>query len=292
MQNSDIQQRPFADPSGKETDELIPLVNFILIAQPRSGSSLLAHTLRQHPNIRMYGELFQDELDARSESSGSLVEFYRDGESAEAFLRDTIFRKRYWRQLFSVGFKLLYEQACKDVHIREVWHYLFKEPSLRIIHLKRTNIFESYVSLLEAQMSNIWIQPLEMDNGLFRKKKDNNENKPGTSTSTAARRAKVTPITIDCAHCETYLNRITAIENWLREQLPGDRVLELNYERDICTDFADTLKRILIFLNSPQMVIQPQLKKLATVPVNLRVQNYQELKRYFALTIHKDFFTL
>ena len=289
IQNSDAPQPPFANLAEGETGEPLPQVNFILIAQPRSGSSMLAHTLRQHPNIRMYGELFQDEWEARSEGSGTPGELYRDGENAETFLRKAIFRKRYWRQLFSVGFKLLYQQARQDAPAREVWNYVLKEPSLRIIHLKRSNKFESYVSFREAEMSDIWIQPVAAENAFVQSKKRNDED---TSSSTVTHLTEITPITIDGAKCEVYLNHITAIENWMSKQLASERVLELNYDQDICQDFAHTLKRILSFLDTPQMEIQPQLKKLTTVPVNLRVQNYQELKRYFALTIHKDFFTL
>ena len=106
------------------------IVKFVLLTHPRSGSTLLSLALRAHPEIRMFGELFNDESDERicafeagyrsRPSIARYLKYIRGGayvrgwNSAEFIERQIYFDPSNDRPP-ATGFKLFYEQARSDL---------------------------------------------------------------------------------------------------------------------------------------------------------------------------------
>lgn len=251
---------------------------FIILGHGRSGSTLLARSLTQHPNVRMFGELFHDEEPERERAFRAFNEsvgprrreprFYRDGEDGAAYLRETVFRRRPWRELLAVGFKMFYLHARADPRVKTAWDYLVENTDVRVIHLGRSNLLECWLSLQMAHITGEW---------------ERRKGAPGPRTL-------VPPLDLDPAKCEAFFNQTLAHRRWAAERFRRHPTLELEYEADVVGRFEQTVRRMQDFLEAPRGPAEKLLEKQARRKPREQIVNYDEFKDYFRHTLYEGFF--
>lgn len=257
------------------------MVAFVLLSHARTGSTLVTLSLAAHPNVRMYGELFNDEEDERARafrgeqivhkkiSLGSKYPSYcRKDMDGGRFVHDHIFSD-HDESLFSVGFKLFYDQAAGHLSDSTVWKYLVEDNDIHIIHLLRNNLLESWVSLQTALLTDEWTRESSL-------------------TSLAY---PILPLELDIASTEGYFDHITSRVMWAQSTFGNHPSIEISYEHDICNDFQMTMHRLHDFLGLPRVGVTKPLKKQAFGSLRERIKNYDELARFFRSTPYGEFFT-
>jgi LPS sulfotransferase NodH len=256
---------------------------FILLAHPRCGSALLALTLAAHANIRMFGELFNDEEEERELAFSEIPRwratrllgidksmYYRVGEDGGAFLHERVFCERYFEEsIKSVGFKIFYEQARENLNVKKAWEYLLANAGIKVIHLTRLNLLETYLSLRVATLTNEWARPKGIP---------------------LSRNSEPQPIRLEAKECALYFDEIVAYGQWVKSYWRDHPILELNYENDVRTHYDSTVSRIEDFLQVDHCPVEKRLEKQARCHPREEISNYDELKEYFRYTIHEKYF--
>ncbi|HEX8560190.1 MAG TPA: sulfotransferase [Pyrinomonadaceae bacterium] len=251
---------------------------FIILGHGRSGSTLLARSLAGHPNVRMFGELLHDEEPERERAFRAFNEgvgtrrreprFYREGDDGAAYLRDTVFRRRRWRDVLAVGFKMFYLHARTSPRAGTAWDYLIADTDLRVVHLARANLLECWLSLQIAHVTNEW----EWRKGA-----------PGPRTHAP-------PLELDPAKFEAYCNQTLAHRRWAEERFRGHPTLGIEYEADVVGRFEQTVHRIHDFLEAPRGPAERLLEKQARRKPREQIVNYDEFRDYFRHTLYEGFF--
>ena len=254
------------------------MVKFLLLGHGRTGSTLIVKSLDEHPNVRMLGELFNIEEAERSRAFHALnriyapdkleKRYYIEGEDAEEFLRNGVFYKRPWQEIQAVGYKMFYVHARRYPNEKTAWNYLIHNRDIRIIHLLRRNLFESFVSFKIAMITKEW-------------KRWKGEAKPHSS---------VQPLQIDPKELEFYCNQIISYQLWARQSFRDHPFMEFEYETDICGRFESLMHDIHDFLDVPREPARQLLEKQAKRPLGEIVANYAQLKEHFRDTLYEEFF--
>jgi LPS sulfotransferase NodH len=240
----------------------VPASHFVILGHPRSGSTLLVQSLRAYEGILAYGELFQDEPDARRRAFRGAHVYYETDADGAAFLSDTIFHDDGDADTVAVGFKLFYTQA-RARGARSAWRYLLGRTDLCVIHLTRDNLLDAFVSLREAEASGRWHVGL-------------GETPPAGAA-----------IHVDPGDCLRFLDCVSAHRAWVRRAFQSHALLELSYERHLAADFDRTMAQVQGFLGVPPKPLPILSRKQSSGPLETRVSNYHELKDRLRLTIHR-----
>ncbi len=233
---------------------------FILSGSGRSGSSLLEHSLKQHPQIRMYGELLKN--NSRFQIDGRR---YLKGEDGASFLQ-YVFSTRYSGEVGGVGFKFFYNHAREDPSATTVWRFIAENREVRIIWIKR-NWFAQLVSLVAATQSGVWWV----------------QNRPGEDPP------EVPPFDLTMQRCERYFSNR---EKWTRQlttEIQGHAVLKIEYD-DLCSSYFETIQDALDFLELSRIITVMPTKKQRLLEPHQQVLNYSELKSYFTGTRYEVLF--
>jgi LPS sulfotransferase NodH len=254
------------------------MVKFILLGHGRSGSTLLVKSLGRHSNVRMLGELFNEEAAERERAFHALnrifpsdqpeTRYYRDGDDGEEFLRNGVFYERGWENIHAVGYKMFYVHARRNRQEKKAWDYLVNNRDVHVVHLLRRNLFESFISLQIARKTKEW-------------KRWKTDTKPFT---------EIEPFALTPKECADYFNQKTAFRIWGRRTFKDHPFLEIEYERDVCANFDNALHSIHDFLGVAREPAQQLLEKQARRHPSQQVTNYEELKEYFRYTLYESFF--
>lgn len=241
---------------------------FIILGLPRTGSNLLLSGLRQHPRLLAFGELFNQseiqfgypELDRQYKDDRKLFE-HRNA-SPLTFLEQTVYG-RHEPQVRAAGFKLFYYQlGGENPMLKQVWGYLNALPDLRVILLRRENLFKQLTSYRLAQQTQRWVQNSYAVDG----------------------------IDISSQDCEKMFSL------WEQYQTKGELmfkdkpVLSVSYET-LAADFSATQRELFDFLEVEPLVVKPQTRKQRKRPITEMVRNYAELKSCFQSGPWARFFT-
>lgn len=209
----------------------------------------------------MYGEVFQDELDARREGLGFPNEVFETGSDGASYLSNNIYEECAGDdELFAIGFKLFYMQA-REPGARTAWRYLMHHRNLRIVHLTRDNLLEAFVSFVEARASGRWLS--EVDKLL-----------------------RGAPMHVDTDECLAFLDQIYSYRGWANQAFCQHQVFELSYERHLIADFGSAMTQVQKFLGVPPLRLPVLLRKQGTAPIETRVINFDEVRRALRHTIH------
>jgi LPS sulfotransferase NodH len=262
---------------------MTPPTRFVLLGHPRSGSTLVTLALQQHPDVRMFGEVFHVEflnrliayrwgvtgrpslLRSRERTEAWVCTEHHDGAQ---FLDDLVYGDPSPDRPDAIGFKLFYDHA-RHGRTASAWDYLREQRDVRVVHLVRANLLECLVSTRTAELTNVW-------------EVDEDEGTPGQPP----------PLRLTATECTEYFERLTT----LRDRADGDlglshrQVLEIEYERDVHHDFDSTMRRVQHFLGVPAATLPMRLRKLSTRPVHERVANFAELADHFRDTRFRAFF--
>lgn len=253
------------------------MVKFILLGHGRCGSSLIVESLAEHSDVRVGGELFHCEEEARRCAFQLLkntdpidkreARHYRDGADATQFLEEAVFRDSR-SGVRAVGFKMFYVHARSNPNEKKAWNYLLTNKEIRVIHLIRANMLESYISLRVASITGEWER----------------------SKGSAAPRREPPQLRLEPRVCEAHFNQELAWRKWARESFRQHPFLEIEYERDVCARFEAVMNEIHDFIDVPRIHARQLLEKQARRSPREATINYEELKDYFRYTLYEDFF--
>lgn len=121
-----------------KTNAYIP---FVILSEPRSGSTLLHTYLNYHPNIQSYGEVLRENLEVKKVTvKDPLLSF--------------VF-KPHARKLKAIGLKLFYYYHDSPIYAT-CFQQIIQNTNVKIIHLIREDVLALYVSLKMAQHTSRW----------------------------------------------------------------------------------------------------------------------------------------
>jgi len=229
----------------------VSLTNFVIVAHPRTGSTYLKTKLQSHPKIVIYDEIFHpiDEVRAKMLGSVNLPGLSRN-ENAIDFLKQNIFRA-YTTETQAVGFKLFYLHA-RNPQWSALRDYL-RNQKTRVIHLKRYNRLDRFLSEKLSDKSGIW----QLESG---------QQRP------VHQALFINPS--ECFHDFATVERLEREEDELFATNPKIEVL---YENMIANPKGEE-QRILDFLEVDPVPLTTQLKKQVTEEKSQLIGNYVQLR--------------
>jgi LPS sulfotransferase NodH len=113
---------------------------FVILCDPRSGSTLLHTYLNSHTQVLSYGEVLRMELEK--------------GTRSDNLISDKVF-KPHAPQIKAVGLKLFYEYKDHPDY-RHSFNQIVQRKEVKVIHLIRKNLLGLYVSLKTAEQTKVW----------------------------------------------------------------------------------------------------------------------------------------
>jgi len=229
---------------------------FIVIGRPRSGTTLLADSLNQHPEIVCHDEVFHYDRSLRKKYGPNGVAF-EDGGDAAAYLEQHIFSKP---EKFC-GFKMLYDQARKT-NLREC---LKSKPDLVVFHLIRDNTLACEASGAAAYATGKW----------HTHRQGWPDHEPQVELDYHQLRRQF------CIHDACYRET----EHCFRR----NQIVRVLYE-DLVSSFAESMARFYEALGASPFVPEMRVKKMSQKPLRERVGNWEELKAAFSDTLYARFF--
>lgn len=238
---------------------------FIILAMPRTGSNYLSYFLHDHPNIMSIGEVFDIETiwgrPGKPEIDHSRhLKLFRNFFPI-AFLNKLIFGK-YPKTIKAVGFRLFYHQA---EYYNKLLPYILSQNDWKIIHLKRINLLENFVSLHIAEKTGVW-------------------------SSLKAPSSQLIRISLGFQECLNYFESTTAAVQKFDKLFANFSKIDVYYER-LSKSSHYELEKTLSFLGVRKRNLVCSLKKQNTRTLEEVIINYKELKKQFANTFWKSFFT-
>lgn len=257
-------------PTGDEQPESMAGPNrgytrFVVVAHQRSGSSLVINTLRAHPEVISFGELFYQErtefnvagYDNRSRRS---IDFRN--RSPIEFLETFVFTS-YRAGIRAVGFKVFPDQL-DNPNFDCVWRWFLEQKDLKVIALSRDNLLATYTSLLIAEKD----------------KRFSIDSESERSTTTVA---------IDPAECMAEFERRELYRRRARNALRANEVMTLSYEA-LAQEPSHHLRRIQRFLEIEVLDLDVATIKQETRPLSEVIENFDALRGFFLGTRWERFF--
>lgn len=118
------------------------MTRFAIISMGRSGSTYLSHLLNSHPDVLSLGELVSPHT------------WYADCEDMDIH---TYLEQRWFKGADVAGFKMPWQPITK---YPDVWG-VFWAQGYRLIHLRRRNKLDHFLSVKLAQKNNEWSSEVE-----------------------------------------------------------------------------------------------------------------------------------
>ena len=229
------------------------VVQFMVLARSRTGSTLLDSYLGSHPNIFTMGERFRILLDKTIIQAINRV-------MPEL---PPIFRAR--------GFKMFYNHPINiDPQKREEgFDMLAAQPNLRVIHLKRRNILRTLVSYEIAVKAGMW-----MVRKKDRERLDKLANYTFSFSESDLRKA---------------FEEQRMLERIADERFKSGHLLQVCYE-DLVQNPESTFRKVTDFLDVPPRSPTTEYVKINTRPIREILENYDALKADFAGSEWEPFF--
>ncbi|WP_163351754.1 sulfotransferase [Desulfovibrio sp. JC010] len=252
--------------------EILPRFPFIVLGGARCGTTLLKNLLRSHPDLISYSELFcpgriyWDYPDMERLNAPDTIA-WRDAHPVP-FIQ-SVFGSDYDPNVRAVGFKLLYNQLFSP-DLKPLARYLFALDGLRVVHIRRTNLFKMYVSRLIAA-----------------------KRKERGATLNAASAADVeTDIRVraDVDECAVFFRSTRDLEKRAREFFAMKPIIEVSYE-NITQNMQQEMAKVLEFLNVREAELTTTSHKVRSRPVAEVVENYAEIRESFSGSEYAEFFT-
>ena len=242
---------------------------YIILTFPRTGSNHLVSYLRSHNQIISFAELFQRSqvwfnYDGYPRYNSETLISYRNKNVVD-FLNNMIFRK-FAQEISAVGFKLFYDQPAHIPGGEIILNYLKNLKDLKIIHLKRKNVFRAYVSLKVALKTNEWVVY-----GKTNSKLPNSEINPTYE------------------NCLFFFKFVKENMKFYESFFKDSHHLEIFYE-DLVGNPKIALSKIQEFLNVEQFDLKSLCKKQASASLPSYVSNFFELKKMFSGTEFEQYF--
>jgi LPS sulfotransferase NodH len=240
---------------------------FVIVGTARTGSTLLINLLNSHSQVLAFGELFRsptaigwDVAPFTTYKSAKLIALYRS--DPQRFLDKSVFRR--WPQGYAaIGFKLFYYHA-RIAPFNAVWEYLAQNTDIYVLHIKRRNVLEQFVSLKLAHTTDVW-----------------------SLTEPVMRQPE--PLRLEIEDCRKHFELIRSVESDCDVFFARHQVKNIYYE-DLTADRDAGIASVEKFLGLKDEKLSTELVRQRTLPLSKAIANYKELKQAFAKTEWADFF--
>lgn len=245
---------------------------YMITCSARTGSSLLETSLLSHPDILSHGEVYPPthvgalrgkytSLATDDDERTRLTE-YRDSNQT-AFLYKYVYDAQGHR---TVGHKLKHEELLlpKFAETREA---VRRDPDIKIIHLRRQNLFERFVSA--------WLV---------------NRVTGVTEIHSDEERPPVERVTIPAEACRDDFDKTSAQYNFFQKFFSEHQIYELTYEQLVGPERERVLTEVQAFLGVEPKALSSRLKKVSPPSMRSFVDNYDELREHFADSPYAAFF--
>lgn len=238
-------------------DQIAP---FLIIGQPRSGTTYLQTLLNAHLEIHCRGELFDPwQIDDDGEKTRGLDAVIARDAAPEAFLdaRLSGADRALPAGITRLGAKILFQH-----HPRLFSAYIPQRPQIRLIHVRRENKLAQFASLQQVARTNRWT---------------------GTEPGAPAPRIGAGPLWA-ASECNRLENEDFLLAQWLSGC--ANPLLSVTYRGLFAPDFA---ARVQAFLGvAPQAELRSTLVKQGQDRIIERFENPDDIARYFASTGRGD----
>ena len=172
-----------------------------------------------------------------------------------------------------IGLKLFYYHALEEKR-EEVWQWLEKHQEIKIIHLIRQNLLDTYVSLQYANLTNSWII----------KPKDIQEDKSQYFKNDTK------SITVNPSSLEKYFEKIDFYVKKIRNMFTNRSYYMEVYYKDLDTNYYSTITNLFEFLGVKKKLNSKPILKQSSRPNQEKITNYEELAAHFRKTKWSKFF--
>ena len=245
---------------------------YIITCAARTGSSLLETSLLSHPEVLSHGEVYHPSkigalrgkytsLVGNETSNKTMTEFRERNQVA--FLYKYVFDAQGHS---SVGCKFKHEELLLPC-FAETREAIRRDKDIKIIHLRRENLFERFVSW--------WIA---------------NKVTGITEIHSEDQRPEIKPFEIPFSACKENFDEVTARYNFVRNMLREHPSHEVSYEELTGENSNDEFSLLLDFLGVSRRPLQSRLKKVVSMEMRQIVSNYAELKIAFQNSNYASFF--
>jgi LPS sulfotransferase NodH len=203
----------------RQTSDYTP---FIILCQPRSGSTLLHTYLNSNPQVKSYGEVLREALERSPKAL--------DGTN----IHDLVFNP-HSPTLKAVGLKIFYEYS-DDLRYKEVFQQIVNQKDIHVIHLIRKDERRLFTSLKIAEKTNVW------------------------SISKASEANKQQAVEIDSVEYDAFLKRYNRHRESMTQLFKNHPCLTVYYE-SLVSDPQSTLDLVQRFLKVRPRKLFTLLKK-------------------------------
>jgi LPS sulfotransferase NodH len=225
------------------------MVPFVIVADLRTGSTLLSTSLDNHPQVRCYGELFHPET-FPDNSLDRHDRFTLNG-------RDVVERAFAAPDVEAAGFRaMIFLPLSSQPLWADAWNALRDRGGLRVIYLTRRDELAQYASILIADQIRVW-HP-SPDDPVLRP-----ENRPR--------------ITIDPQDFRDWSSQRARLLDERREQLQGKPSLDLEYET-LVSGWSAVIHQVQEFLGVDPMALEAAKQKQEKRPLPQVIENYDDLR--------------
>lgn len=233
----------------------------MVLCAARTGSTLLVHLLRSHPSVMCYGELFSPgqvtgaagvHRGRARQDPGYLraLTAHRDDDPVR-FLYKIAFDPQGHD---SVGFKVKYDELVLPSH-RRLLRALRRDRDIRVVLLRRRNLFERYVS---------WYTVNEVTHQTLAVGDDEVAEAP--------------PVSLDPVKVELDMRETTQRQARFAQMFSDHRTFGITYE-ELHDESAHGA--LLEFLGVAPAPLNSPTKKLQRRTMEQAVANFDELKDHF-----------
>jgi LPS sulfotransferase NodH len=229
-----IKKKEFLNSIHQKSSQYTP---FVILCEPRTGSTFLHTCLNFHSNIKSYGEVIREQVEKNH--NGCLLK-----------LEEDLF-KPHASHLKAIGFKLFYFYYDHPSYAN-IFRQVIERKEIKVIHLLREDIFKLYVSLKIAQRTNIW-------------------SASSKNADKKKQRIFVNPDEFR-QFAETYIQR----QQFFKKLFQSHEIINVTYE-NLTKDSQQELEKIQQFLGAKTQVLQSLLQKQTSDDLEREVVNYDEV---------------
>ena len=246
-------------------------VRFLITCPARTGSSMLTSFLQSHPDICMHGEVFGRGAPLAffgldySRGAPPLEDVLRRirNRSPVRFLTKFVFYAGAYR---AVGLKLKYEELLRPEY-GELMHHLGDDTEIKIVHLRRENLLERFLS------QHVAVKVTKVYN----------------ISDEADRPADPGPVYLPIDECEDDFARTERRQARFHDCFAGHDAIEVTYEQLVASREV-TLRRVQEFLGLEPRPLETIHKRLRNRSLGDSIENWDELRLHFATTRFARFF--
>ncbi len=243
-------------------------VRFMITCPARTGSSTLVNYLMSHSDICSHGEAYAPQsailYGLLPKLDPPLLDLMLELRTRDpiGFLNDFVF---YAGKRKAVGFKFKFEELSLPQY-KEVADHIRRDTAIKIIYLTRQNLLKRYVSQYLAVHVH--------------KTFNVHKGKPLPPSAT---------IRLSPSKCESEFEYTNERQKKFRAFFSEHPLLEVTYEA-LVDNSEQTLATIQDFLKVKRLGLTTKIVKIQQHPMSQVIENYEELKAYFAGTDYAVFF--